>query len=156
MFRRHGAGSWGTTSSAAHGRLIDVTEVDGLVAELDGEWSGHLGFEVADDGSCEILLLESRMPGRGVGAAPIGTLAGAALDRGWMRIWLITTNDNTDALRWYQRRGFVLVALHRDAVTTSRRTLKPEIPELGDDDIPIRYELELELPRTTWAALAGR
>jgi hypothetical protein len=38
-----------------------------------------------------------------------------------------------------------LAALHRDAIAASRR-LKPEIPETGLDGIPIRDELEFELP----------
>jgi GNAT superfamily N-acetyltransferase len=154
-FRRLLTESWGTTRSAAHGRLIDVSEVDGLVAEVDGAWVGHLAYEVID-GACEVALLESLAQGRGAGTALLSTLADRALEEGWARIWLITTNDNTDALRWYQRRGFVLAALHRDAITRSRQTLKPEIPALGNDDIPIRDELELELPRSTWPAVAAR
>lgn len=54
------------------------------------------------------------------------------------------TNDNTIALRFYQRRGFDLVALHRDAVTRARAELKPSIP-LEIDGIPLRHELELEM-----------
>ena len=63
--------------------------------------------------------------------------------RACRRVWLITTNDNVDALRFYQRRGFTLVALHRGAMEQSRR-LKPSIPEVGAHGIPIRDELELE------------
>ena len=59
-------------------------------------------------------------------------------------MWLITTNDNLNALRFYQGRGFRLVAVHPGAVEASRR-LKPQIPELGSFGIPIRDELELEL-----------
>ena len=68
----------------------------------------------------------------------------AAVAAGCRRLWLITTNDNLPALRFYQRRGFVLAALHRDAIAASRR-LKPQIPLLGLDNIPIRDELELEM-----------
>jgi ribosomal protein S18 acetylase RimI-like enzyme len=57
---------------------------------------------------------------------------------------LITTNDNTHALRFYQRRGFVLSALHRGAIRRSRQ-LKPEIPLAGFGGIPIRDELELQM-----------
>jgi ribosomal protein S18 acetylase RimI-like enzyme len=53
-------------------------------------------------------------------------------------------NDNLHALRFYQKRGFVLVALHRNALEASRK-LKPEIPLVGIDGIPIRDEIELEL-----------
>ena len=65
-------------------------------------------------------------------------------DAGCRRLWLITTNDNLPALGFYQKRGWRLVALHRDALDESRR-LKPEIPLLGIDGIPLRDEIELEL-----------
>ena len=41
-------------------------------------------------------------------------------------------------------RGFRTVAVHSDAVSESRK-LKPEIPEIGIDGIPIRDEIEMEL-----------
>ncbi len=63
------------------------------------------------------------------------------------RLWLVTTNDNTDALAFYQRRGWDLVAVHRRAVDDAR-SLKPGIPSLGKGRIPIRHELELELVLT--------
>jgi hypothetical protein len=49
-----------------------------------------------------------------------------------------------NALRFYQKRGFVLVAVHRNALEQSRK-LKPEIPLIGDDEIPLRDEIELEM-----------
>src|SRR5688572_25797746 len=98
----------------------------------------------------EIALIESFEAGRGVGGALIAACVRVARDRGLRRIWLITTNDNVHALRFYQRHGFSLVAVHRGAVDAARRTLKPEIPLLGEDDIPIRDEVELELPHGQW------
>ena len=67
-----------------------------------------------------------------------------AAEAGCSRLWAITTNDNTDALRFYQRCGFRLAALHRGAVDHSRTELKPEIPPIGDHGIDLRDELELE------------
>jgi len=58
----------------------------------------------------------------------------------------VTTNDNVDALRFYQRRGFRLCRLSPEAVDRSRRTVKPEIPATGAYGIPLRDELELEMP----------
>jgi hypothetical protein len=49
------------------------------------------------------------------------------------------------ALRFYQKRGFSLAAVHRNAVDEARRKLKPEIPIIGLDGIPIRDEIELEM-----------
>jgi hypothetical protein len=61
------------------------------------------------------------------------------------RLWLVTTNDNLDALGFYQRRGLRLVRIWVDATTEARETLKPEIPLTGNYGIPLRGELELDL-----------
>jgi hypothetical protein len=68
----------------------------------------------------------------------------AARAQSCKRLWLITTNDNTHALRFYQRRGFVLVSVHANAVAAAR-AIKPQIPLLGNDGVPIRDEIELDL-----------
>ncbi|OGC91897.1 MAG: hypothetical protein A2142_01565 [candidate division Zixibacteria bacterium RBG_16_48_11] len=58
-------------------------------------------------------------------------------------MWLITTNDNLLALRFFQKRGFCISAVYPDAIQHSRR-LKPEIPLIGREGIFLRDELELE------------
>lgn len=60
--------------------------------------------------------------------ALIEAIGHLARRQGCTRLWVITTNDNVDALRFYQRRGFCLVRVHRGAVDRSRASLKPEIP----------------------------
>jgi ribosomal protein S18 acetylase RimI-like enzyme len=144
---------WGSTRMATRGRLIDVAALPGLLAENDGEWLGYATYELRG-GAMEICVLQSLAPGGGVGTALLAECARAAQVAGARRLWLITTNDNTRALRFYQRRGFLLTALHPNAVSMARRTLKPEIPMLGNDDIPIRDELELELPKGDWQRFA--
>ena len=136
---------------ATRGRLVDVATVRGFVAEDDDEWRGYASFELRD-GAMEVSVLQAIVPGTGVGTALLAACVDAARDAGARRVWSITTNDNTRALRFYQSRGFRLAALHRDAATDSRRSLKPEIPLLGRDDIPIRDELELERPSDVWPA----
>ncbi len=83
--------------------------------------------------------------GRGAGTALSVAAADAARTAGYRRLWLITTNDNTHAPRFYQWRGFRLAALHRAAVAAAR-LLKPSLPLLGDDVRPVRDELELGPP----------
>jgi ribosomal protein S18 acetylase RimI-like enzyme len=95
------------------------------------------------DGSCEVISIDALEEGRGIGSALLLAVVYAAGSAGCRRVWLITTNDNVNALRFYQKRGFRLVALYPDAVTASRR-IKPEIPLVGNDGIPLRDELELE------------
>ena len=63
-----------------------------------------------------------------------------------VRVRPFASNDNLDALRLYQRRGFRLAPLRAGAVDETRRMLKPGIPKLAANGIAIRDELELELP----------
>jgi ribosomal protein S18 acetylase RimI-like enzyme len=139
------AGRWGgTTVIARAGELIDSSLLPALVATLDGERAGLLTYLVRDD-QCEIVTLASAVEGRGVGQALLGAVKEIAERAGCRRLWLITTNDNLRALKFYQRWGMDLVALHHNAVNYSREHLKPEIPERDDLGIPIAHELELEL-----------
>jgi GNAT superfamily N-acetyltransferase len=115
-----------------------------LIAEENGRIVGALSY-VVDGACCEVLTLHAEFRRRGVGTALLAEAKRVATQAGCTRLWVITTNDNIDALRFYQRRGFRLAALHRGAVDESRVRLKPEIPEIGDYRIPLRDELELEL-----------
>jgi ribosomal protein S18 acetylase RimI-like enzyme len=93
---------------------------------------------------CEIISLDSLVQGTGIGSALTDAVQQRAKAAGCQRLWLITTNDNLNALGFYQKRGFHLAALHRNALDVSRR-LKPQIPLIGLDGIPLRDEIELEI-----------
>jgi hypothetical protein len=134
---------------ASRGRLLEITNLPGFVAQDGGEWLGYVAYEIVVE-ALEVTALESIRPGAGVGGALLAACARVAADRHLRRLWLITTNDNTAALRFYQRHGLRVVAVHRDAVSRARRDLKPEIPLLGAEGIPIRDEIEIELPRAEW------
>jgi N-acetylglutamate synthase-like GNAT family acetyltransferase len=84
------------------------------------------------------------MSGQGVGTALIEEVKAEARSQGCTRLWLITTNDNLPALKFYQKRGFQITAVHPDAVTESRK-VKPEIPLVGLEGIPLRDEIELSM-----------
>lgn len=98
-----------------------------------------------DGSECEIVTLDSAIEGMGIGSGLISAVKSAAMSAKCHRIWLITTNDNTPALRFYQKIGFVLVAVYPKSIEQSRK-LKPEIPMIGLDGIPLRDEIELEMP----------
>jgi acetyltransferase (GNAT) family protein len=103
----------------------------------------NVGYNITGT-SCEIVTINSIRPFAGVGTSLIEAVRDIALQSGCKRLWLITTNDNMNALRFYQKRGFILVAIHRNALDVSRK-LKPEIPLIGNDGIPLRDEIELEM-----------
>lgn len=125
------------------GRLEDSLAHPALVAERGGRLAGVLTY-VLDRDACEVLTLHAAERGGGVGTALLRAAEDVARDAGCARLWLITTNDNVDALRFYQRRGFRLAALHRGAVDDSRSRLKPDIPVVGEHGIHLRDELELD------------
>ena len=92
---------------------------------------------------CEIVALYTEVEKQGIGTKLIDRVKEAAKKDGCKTVWLMTTNDNTQALRFYQKRGFILTAL-RTNVIEEQRKIKP-IPLLGNDGIPIRDEIELEI-----------
>ena len=57
------------------------------------------------------------------------------------QVWLITTNDNIEAIHFYQRCGYDMVGLYHNALEESRK-LKPQIPLVGSFGIPIKHEIE--------------
>jgi ribosomal protein S18 acetylase RimI-like enzyme len=135
--------AWGTPQAARLGELVDLRRLPGLVALLDGERAGLLNYDLRD-GSLEVVSLVSLAEGRGVGRALLEGARRRAQAAGCRRLWLVTTNDNLRALALYQRFGMDIVALHHGAVARSRK-LKPAIPEVGRNGIPIAHELELAL-----------
>jgi ribosomal protein S18 acetylase RimI-like enzyme len=134
---------WGSPRVVSRGRVHDATKLPGFVASVNGRVSGLATYRV-DGAECELVTLDSLAENRGVGTALIEAVSSAARALHCRRLWLVTTNDNTRALRFYQLRGFRLAALRPDAVSASRR-LKPEIAATGLDGIPLRDEIELEL-----------
>ena len=132
----------GSAVVARRGELVDALARP-AVAAFDGDAvAGVLVYDIAG-AECEILALYAARQWAGVGTAMVTLVAGLAAAAGCRRYWVLTTNDNVDGLRFYQRRGFRLSALRCGAVDESRRTLKPQIPPTGDYRIPIRDEIEL-------------
>lgn len=134
---------WGGPEMVSRGRLYRVDTFPGFVAVRAREPVGLATYRV-DGEECELLFIESLAEGIGVGSALVEAVRRAAAEAGCRRLWLITTNDNLGALRFYQKRGFTLAALHANALARSRQ-LKPRIPLVGLDGIPLRDEIELEL-----------
>lgn len=135
---------WGAPTVVGHGRVFRVAELPGFVALEEDEPVGLVTYSIEGE-ACELVTIDSLREGLGIGSSLLEAVERSARDAGCRRLWLITTNDNLRMLRFAQRRGFSLVALHPNALEESRR-LKPEIPLLGLHGIPMRDELELELP----------
>jgi ribosomal protein S18 acetylase RimI-like enzyme len=136
--------AWRSDVVVAHEERIRPMELPGFVALDDGRIVGHLSYRVAGS-ACEVTSIVADPRGRGIGSRLMEALERVAIDAGCERVWLTTTNDNLDALRFYQRRGFRLRALRPGAVERARATLKPEIPKIGANGIEMRDEIDLDL-----------
>ena len=134
---------WAGDLIVAHGEIYHPEGLEGFIA-LDGNrWVGLVTYKILG-GECEIVSLDSLREGEGVGSSLIGEVVREANKAGCARVFLITTNDNLEALGFYQKRGFELVRVNRGAVNRSRQ-VKPAIPLIGMHGIPLRDELELEM-----------
>jgi hypothetical protein len=122
---------WGSTLQVVHGTVFRPADLPGLLAERAGRLAGLLTYHVSN-GVMEIVTLN----------ALERRAAADARQQRCHEIRLTTTNDNLDALRFYQRRGLRLVALRSGAVDRARLD-KPEIPRIGDFGIPLRDEIDL-------------
>jgi RimJ/RimL family protein N-acetyltransferase len=134
---------WGSARSVSRGRVYQADELPGFIAVIKDKPAGLITYDI-DGKECEITTMNSLVEHQGIGSALVDAVKGVALTAKCKRLWLITTNDNTKALRFYQKYGFSLVAIHRNAVAQDR-LLKPEIPLIGNNGIPIRDEIELEM-----------
>ena len=125
------------------GKIYEIKHLSGFIARNSSDRLGLLTYSISNS-EFEIVTLDSLVESIGIGTALISQARSFAEHADCHRIWLITTNDNMPALRFYQKRGFHLVAIHQNALAYSR-TLKPEIPLIGLNGIPLRDEIELEI-----------
>lgn len=134
---------WGSTTQAYGGPVHDVDEHAGFVAPQGDRPVGLLTYRMKRR-EWEIISLRRVVESEGIGSASMGAARDEAKDAGCISLRVFTTNDNTRALAFYQKRGFAVVAVHRNAVRKARR-LKPKIPLVGIDGTPIRDKIELEM-----------
>ena len=90
---------------ARRGELVDALRHPAVLAWSDAELVGVATY-VVDGDACELLTLHAETRRSGVGTALVDAVRTRALDAGCGLLWVVTTNDNVDALRFYQRRGF--------------------------------------------------
>jgi ribosomal protein S18 acetylase RimI-like enzyme len=137
------AREWGSSQIISRGRAHDASMLPALGCFEDDRLVGLATYELSG-GECELLTLNALQPRRGIGSRLLDAVTEAAREADCRRLWLVTTNDNLEAISFYERRGMRLAAVHEGAVDVAR-TIKPSIPEIAPDGTPIRDELEFEL-----------
>lgn len=133
---------WASTKFISRGRVFEGHLLPAFCAEDQNKLVALITYNISDK-ECEILSLNSLIEGLGLGTQLVGRVTDLARAKQCRRVWLITSNDNLLALKFYQKRGFCLAAVHKNALEVSRQ-LKPQIPQIGLHGIPLRDEIELE------------
>jgi len=126
------------------GRLHDLRDHITLIGSMAGHPSGLVTVR-EEPSAHEVLALKATEQCKGVGTALLAEAERRAVAAGVSRVWLNTTNDNTEALRFYQKRGYSVTAYHiggfRDVIRL--KGLDPERQYLGKNEIALRDMIEL-------------
>lgn len=141
--------SWAGDAILSGGRERRLGDVSALIARYGADLVGAATY-LLDGRTCELVTIDTLSGARrhGAGSALLAAVEQAGRSGGADRLRVFTTNDNLDALRFYQRRGYRIASVRRGAVDEAR-VMKPAIPEIAENGIPIRDELELEKPLVT-------
>lgn len=139
FIRRH----WHTDTILIRGEDIDMTQVDGFVLFEHGEITG-LATYIIRGSACEVVSLNSVCGERGVGRALLDKVRSLAVESGCDTLRLMTTNDNIDAIKFYQRYGFDLAGVNLNAIDREREQ-NPEIPLIGKYGIPVHHEIDFTI-----------
>lgn len=133
---------WGSPQMVISSGVYHCDELDGYAVMNEKEEIIGLLTYITEENECEIISLDSTVENKGIGSSLLQKLEEHCKTSQVERIKLITTNDNLHALGFYQKRGYLLEVLFPNAVQQARK-LKPTIPFIADNGIPIRDELLL-------------
>jgi len=130
---------WAGPEMLLDGEIVDASALPGYVAYAGDELVGLVTL-IKRDGEWEILTLDSLNRWGGTGTQLLNAVVEEARAAGIDRLTVRTSNDNLDAFRFYQRRGFRLERVAQGVIDAEREK-KPEIPMRGDYGIEIHDEV---------------
>lgn len=136
---------WHSTKIWSIGNVFDADQIPALIAWHNGQRIGLLTYQLHIGGAqLEVVTLSATDRRQGAGTALLRHIAALAQRHGCFRVFLTTTNDNLNAIGFYQKRGWTMVRYHVGSMNIAR-LLKPTIPLIGENNIPLKDELEFEL-----------
>jgi N-acetylglutamate synthase-like GNAT family acetyltransferase len=136
--------TWGGDIFVSRGKIQKVDDfTGGFVAEISGQNIGFVAYTTTVS-EIEITGLLSLREKIGIGSSLVKAVINLAKKQKIKKICLVTTNDSLNAIGFWQKRGFKLVKVYPDAMEYTRK-LKPSIPLIGENGIPLRDEIELEM-----------
>ena len=135
---------WGGDICVSRGKVQKVDDfTGGFIAKTLEENVGFITYTISGV-ELEITNLISLKENMGIGSALVKTVIDLAKTQSIKIICLTTTNDNLNGIGFWQKRNFILVKVYPNAMEYTRK-LKPAIPLIGENGIPLRDELELQM-----------
>lgn len=133
---------WWGEAVTIHGSLIRTKDMSALAAYDDNNELHGVATYLRHGAGLIIVTLDSLKEGGGVGSALIDAVAGLARQQGFSEIGVVAANDNLEALLFYQKRGFRIVAVWPGAIDAIRMQ-KPDLPIAGRHGIGMHDIIEL-------------
>ena len=133
---------WGSEILVSRGKAHKAEDLDGVLVYENEKIIGLGLYKIEND--CEIVLLETFVRNKGIGTQLIENIKHIAIKNNCKRIWLVTTNENINAIYFYQKRGFYISNIYINAMEEARK-IKPEIPIIAENGIELRDEIEFEM-----------
>ncbi|WP_395172646.1 GNAT family N-acetyltransferase [Roseibium alexandrii] len=130
---------WTSPDMIIENETIDASRLPGYTARADGELVGLVTL-IKRPEEWEILTLDSFNRWDGVGSRLLQAVVEEAKASHIHRLTVRTSNDNLDAFRFYQRRGFRLERIGFGVIDAEREK-NPGIPLTGDYGIEIHDEV---------------
>lgn len=134
--------NWGDDEMVVSSGTYQLSELPGFVAYDESEIIGVITYIIRND-QIEIISLDSFRENVGIGSQLLKKLEEISEEKDITNISVITRNDNLNALKFYQKRGYNITKVIPNAVEKARKQ-KPSIPLFAENGIPIRDEIVLE------------
>jgi N-acetylglutamate synthase-like GNAT family acetyltransferase len=136
--------TWSGDICVSRGKVQKVDDfTGGFVAETGGQNTMFITYTVTGP-EVEITGIVSLKEKSGVGSALVKAVIEMAKKQKLKKVCLVTTNDNLNGIGFWQKRGFKLVKVYPGSMEYVRK-IKPAVPLIGENGIPLRDELELEM-----------
>lgn len=133
---------WAEDFVVTRGHIHYAIKIPSLIAELDNQKVGCLTYCIKNN-ECEVVSLISLKEKVGIGSLLLKAIEVIAKELKCNRVWIITTNDNSKAIEFYENRGYHVCRIYENAIDQSRK-LKPSIPLTNSEGVPIKDEIELQ------------
>lgn len=138
FFQKH----WGSSLMVISSGVFNCEDLPGYACISEDQIIGLVTY-VDKNEEREIISLDSIIENKGIGSNLMELVESEARQHNIPKIKLITSNDNINALKFYQKRGYRMVQIFPNAIDKARE-IKTQIPLIGFHGIPLKDEILLE------------